>query len=95
MREENDEVKSEFEKLGYVAEKLPYIKWSDELGCYTDNGLASGIASWVNWAWYAYQEQQKKIDAALEHINKKCDEFCETHDMDNVALLEEVEDLLK
>lgn len=42
-----------------------------------------------------WNHQQQKIDAVLNFIDDKANAFCETHDMDKVALLEEIEELLK
>ena len=62
-------MREQFEKLPEIAEKLKYLKWSDALECYVE--LADrpvGLAAWVNGAWYAFQEQQKKIDGALKEL---------------------------
>lgn len=44
---------------------------------------------------FAWNHQQQKIDAVLKLIDDKANAFCETHDMDKVALLEEIKELLK
>ena len=62
-------MREQFEKLPEIAEKLKYLKWSDALECYVE--LADrpvGLAAWVDGAWYAFQEQQKKIDGALKEL---------------------------
>ena len=63
-------MREQFEKLPEIAEKLKYLKWSDALECYVE--LADrpvGLAAWVNGAWYAFQEQQQKINEALKQLD--------------------------
>ena len=65
-------MREQFEKLPEVHKKLkdlhPTIVWF----CDQENKYASSfngfqnMVIWLNGAWYAYQEQQKKIDKALE-----------------------------
>lgn len=53
--------REQFEKIENVKEKLKWVYFSN--GKYFDiepNYRSSAI--WMNGAWYAYQEQQKKIN---------------------------------
>lgn len=63
-----------------------FDKWCDEYW-EENNNFPSTDEAW--------NHQQQKIDAVLKFIDDKANAFCETHDMDKVALLEEIEDLLK
>lgn len=73
--------REEFEKLEYIAEKLEYVYWSTQLECYTEKqGVrVCGFAAWVNGAWYAWQEQQKKMTQAYitlgEALNNTPDNY--------------------
>lgn len=74
-------MRSEFEKLSEVHKKLkdlhPTIVWF----CDQENKYASSFEGfqnmvlWLNGAYYAYQEQQKKIDSVLDHVCGKNEDF--------------------
>ena len=59
-------MRDQFEKLPEIADSL-----SEHLYFGSDNLYHSslinfqGLVNWLNGAWYAFQEQRKKIDAAL------------------------------
>lgn len=57
----------------------------------SEQNLARGCTAWRD----AHRKLDERIDAALRLIDSKCEAFCETHDMDKVALLEEIEAVLK
>lgn len=60
----------EFEKLPEVAKRLDGIYWSAELNIYqTEYPILFNAVGFVNGAWYAYQEQQKKIDSVLHYLS--------------------------
>lgn len=64
-----DKMKEQFEKLPFVAKYLGFVFFNEETQGYcnkSDNYVPLDFASFLNGAWMAYQEQQKKIDAALE-----------------------------
>ena len=64
------EMREQFEKLPEIADSL-----SEHIYFGSDNLYHSalinfqGLVNWLNGAWYAFQEQQKKID----NINKLID----------------------
>ncbi len=66
-------MRNEFEKLPEVARLVACdeIKWCEVYNWYrTDNTDANSIyhVAWLNGAWYAFQEQQKKIDELKTHV---------------------------
>lgn len=74
-------MRGQFEKLPEVYKKLkelhPTIVWfSDQENKYASSFEGfQGMVIWLNGAWYAYQEQQKKINA----ITKQRDSFIKAH----------------
>lgn len=62
-------MREEFEKLSEIAEHLKHghVIWSFKHQKYiSEFSSMHVVACYLNGAWYAYQEQQKKIDAALK-----------------------------
>lgn len=103
-----DSNREEFEKLPEVARMVACdeIKWCDTYHWYrTDNTDANSIyhVAWLNGAWYAFQEQQKKLDCCREenkaHLQKideaiaRC-KFLKTNGGDR-RTLEDIELILK
>lgn len=74
-------MREDFEKLPEVHKKLkdlhPTIVWF----CDQENKYASSFEGfqnmviWLNGAYYAYQEQQKKIDSMLDRVCGKYEDF--------------------
>lgn len=71
------DIREEFEKLHEVKNDIENYKlrYNKKLNAYTGlDGKIKSDAIWVNGAWYAFQEQQKKIDdvflenAKLKHV---------------------------
>ena len=92
------DIREEFEKLDEIARMVACeeIKWCDVYNWYrTDNTDANSIyhVAWLNGAWYAFQEQQKKIDA----IKSKLSDIYDASDEDETVahLLDEIQELLK
>jgi hypothetical protein len=56
-------MREEFEKLPEIAAKLEYCRYSSSKNKYVSHWYNTAF---INGAWYAYQEQQKKIDGALD-----------------------------
>ena len=94
-------MREQFENMPEVHKKLkdlhPTIVWfSDQENEYTSSfdGFQSMVI-WLNGAWYAYQEQQKKIDA----ITKQRDSFIKAHHIamndvcENKAKIDELQKL--
>lgn len=53
-----------FEKLPEIARHIHKFVYQDDLNCYRNKIKSSDIhlVTWVNGAWYAFQEQQKRIE---------------------------------
>lgn len=87
-------MREQFEKLPEVHKKLkdlhPTIVWF----CDQENKYASSFEGfqnmviWLNGAYYAYQEQQKKIDGAL-------DLACKHQYSNGERIYNEIKELLK
>lgn len=77
-------MREEFEKLPEIAEKLRMCEWfySDHLDCYMVEGSYAGF---INGAYYAYQEQQKKINTAIEYLDS----------IEGSVWYEQIKDILK
>lgn len=66
-------MREQFEKMSEIEKRLKNVSFSKlcgnyghEAGLITENSLIDVI--YVQGAWYAYQEQQKKIDEALKWL---------------------------
>lgn len=69
------ELRKQFEGLTEIRRivSCDEIKWCDVYNWYrTDNTDANSIyhVAWLNGGWHAFQEQQKKIDMAMNRLNK-------------------------
>ena len=62
-------MREQFEKLPEIKEMLlnnDELKWCYETNRYINHRVFQDAETgYINGAWYAFQEQQKKIDAAL------------------------------
>lgn len=54
-------MREQFEKLPEIADSLSEHIYFGGDGFYS-------LVNWLNGAWYAFQEQQKKIDGALKEL---------------------------
>ena len=74
------DIREEFEKLEEIANLISESDayFADESIYFCDNDFACG---YLNGAWYAFQEQQKKIDAIIKWVeeNKKSIPLSEWH----------------
>ena len=59
-------MREEFEKLPEIAKKIEYddVWWSEKYNSYRGSDVE--LDCYANGAWYAYQEQQKKISVKDE-----------------------------
>ena len=65
-------MREEFEKLPSVEKYLKYVFWDNETQGYCNNSgnpVPLDFASFINGAYYAFQEQQKKINKAIEYLD--------------------------
>ena len=93
------DIREEFEKLTEIAEIFkglhPTIIWF----CDKSNKYATSFSGfndrviWLNGAWYAFQEQQKKIDAIKSKLSAIYDASDENETV--AHLLDEIQELLK
>lgn len=61
-------MREQFEKLPEIAELLIEAQFDEQTGEYVS--YWSYKSGYLNGAWYAYQEQQKKIDKVRELLNQ-------------------------
>ena len=66
-------MREEFEKLPKIAELLIEAQFDEQTGEYVSHW--SYKSGYLNGAYYAYQEQQKKIDSMLDHVCGKYEDF--------------------
>ena len=84
------DIREEFEKLPEIANLISESEayFADESIYFCDNDFACG---YLNGAWYAFQEQQKKIDAVFNAIEQS-----ELHqDRTVFGIQDEIKELLK
>ena len=62
------DIREEFEKLDEIAERVDDGWISFRNGAYWNKCLQRSD-DFLNGAWYAFQEQQKKIDAVLQYLD--------------------------
>lgn len=78
------ELRKQFEGLPEIETHLNHgnVFWSDENKTYASEFQSLHVvACYVNGAWWAFQEQQKKIDSVSQYINdeKWMDEYGDYH----------------
>lgn len=59
-------MREDFEKLPHILELMQYVVCFDGLKYVSEN---QRTADYLNGAYYAFQEQQKKIDKIIESVN--------------------------
>jgi len=61
-------MREQFEKLPEIARHIHKFVYQDDLNCYRNKIKSSDIhlVTWVNGAWYAFQEQQAKAQMARD-----------------------------
>ena len=85
-------MREQFEKLPEIADSLSEHIYFGGDGFYHSSLVNfQGLVNWLNGAWYAWQEQQKKIGAVLHAIAQS-----ELYsDRDIWGLRDEIKELLK
>ena len=62
--------RKEFEKSEHLKERLAICWYDEKIGCYLSIQMCDyASASYLNGAWYAFQEQQKKIDEIVKLVH--------------------------
>ena len=87
------DIREEFEKLTEIRDSLSeHIVFIGNTYT-TPSPDFYDLVNWLNGAWYAFQEQQKKIDA----IKSKLSDIYDASDEDETVahLLDEIQELLK
>ena len=78
-------MREEFEKLPSVAKYLKFVFWNSETKGYCNNNgnpVPLDFATFINGAYYAFQEQQKKIEA-IKAIAEKWENTEYTYNSDS------------
>ena len=85
-------MREEFEKIPYVKSRLDDVFFVDEENTYLphqwDDADSVNNMHFINGAWYAFQEQQKKIDEVLNLV-------CKLQHSSGERIYSEVKELLK
>ena len=88
-------IREEFEKLPKIAEILKDedAHWCDKRGMYINQRVfQDSTTGYLNGAWYAFQQQQKKIDAIVSIVR----EADLSNGNSSVAIVhDEIQELLK
>ena len=74
------ELRKQFEVLPEIKRivSCDEIKWCNVYNWYRTNNTDANSTyhvAWLNGAWYAFQEQQKKIDSLLDHVCGSFEDF--------------------
>lgn len=81
-------MREQFEKLPSIEKYLKYVFWNNETQGYCNNSenlIPLDFASFLNGGLHAYQEQQKKIDKAIEYLDS----------IEGLVWYEQIKDILK
>ena len=64
------DIREEFEKSEHLKERLEICCYDENIGCYLSIQMCDyASASYLNGAWYAFQDQQKKIDEIVKLVH--------------------------
>lgn len=79
-------MREQFEKLPGIAERLHTVVYNEDFNQYHAAMINSGLSvKYIQGAWYAFQEQQKKIDKATEYLDS----------IEGLVWYEQIKELLK
>ena len=67
------EIRKQFEALPEIEKHLVFIDDFYDNKYHSMNN--SSVTDFINGAWYAFQEQQKKIDSLLDHVCGSFEDF--------------------
>ena len=64
-------MRERFEKLPHISLVIGFLKFSEDSNDYIriDDRIDNYALGLVNGAWYAFQEQQAKINAVLQYLD--------------------------
>ena len=67
-----NKLREEFERLQHIADKLDLVYYCEDTNYYAEKSGYNlrAVPSFVNGAWYAYQEQQTKLDKAQKDVER-------------------------
>lgn len=70
------ELRKQFEDRSDIKVRLDLCLYDENLGAYRSKSSNEyATAAYLNGAWYAFQEQQKKIDSLLDHVCGSFEDF--------------------
>ena len=74
-----NELRKQFEALPEIKQGLRHCHYNESTNDYHADVAHEETHEWhtqfVNGAWYAFQEQQKKIDSLLDHVCGSFEDF--------------------
>ena len=83
--------REEFEKLPEIAERLHTVFYNEDLNQYHAAMINSGLSvKYIQGAWYAFQEQQKKIIEVLKLLNETYPYELDTDTIFKIAKIKEL-----
>ena len=84
-------MRKQFEQLPEIAKAIDEcdVYFAEEFDCYLAPSVTSIAAAFANGAWYAYQEQQKRIDALYESRIDFVEYCCKIESSDYVLVPKE------
>ena len=64
------DIREEFEKSEHLKERLAICWYDEKIGCYLSIQLCDyASASYLNGAWYAFQEQQRRREEIVKLVH--------------------------
>ena len=81
-------MREQFEKLPVIDKILKgkRLRWNNKTKCYTGlDGKYCDDANPVNLAWYAFQEQQRRIDSIRDLAQSELDRWNKDKESDQIA----------
>ena len=71
-------MREQFENLPEIKKRIASgVYWNESIKMYRQNGGSCRGATFINGAWYAFQEQQEKIarlQSGLDELKKTCND---------------------
>jgi hypothetical protein len=103
------QIRKQLEQLEYIKDKLEYIEYSESLQCYVEklNGIPTGVAAWVNGAFYGFEQAAKaqavqskqdlidRVNARWQLAHEQCAENWNTYSSAQMDAFDWVEQDIK